>query len=119
MGILSICLFIAAPYASAFLFDQYSQEGVIILRILSGMPLATSISNVFAVQGLYSFGKHKLVANILLTVGLLHLPVVYLAIQHWSGIGAASALIFTEFLVALSALYAYRWSINQTLNAKL
>lgn len=118
MGLLSIVLFAVAPWVSAFLFDQRTEEGVFILRILSGLPLATSISNVFAVQGLYSFGKHKLVANILLTVGLLHLPLVYLAIQQWSGIGAASALIFTECLVALSVLYAYRWSVNKTLNAK-
>lgn len=118
MGFLSILLFATAPWLSSFLFDQSTGDGVMILRILSALPLATSISNVFAIQGLYSFGKQKLVANILLVAGLIHFPLVYLAIQRWSGIGAASALIFTEILVALLVLFAYRLRVKTSLYPK-
>jgi PST family polysaccharide transporter len=115
MGLLSLALFAAAPYLSDYLFDAEIQTGTRLIRILSVLPMATSLSNIFAIQGLYSFGKQKKVAQILVIAGSLHLALLAMAIPLFAGAGAASVLIFTEIAVAIAVYFTYQQHISKPL----
>ncbi len=107
----SIALFIIAPQLSSWLFEAEPAAATNTIRILALLPLAVSMSNIFAIQGLYSYGHHRKVLVMLLCVGGFHLLHATLLINILNGTGAAISLLFTEILVTGSAWIIFYRSV--------
>jgi O-antigen/teichoic acid export membrane protein len=102
--IISICLYVFAPYVVDFLYgDEYSESSSV-LRVLSVLPVVIGLSNIFGIQTLLVHGYKKEFSKILLLSGLISLftllPLCYL----FSSIGAAFSVVITEFIVTVLML---------------
>ncbi|MCL1090118.1 flippase [Shewanella profunda] len=102
--IISVCLFIFAPYVVEFLYgDEYAKASTV-LRVLSVLPVIIGLSNIFGIQTLLVHGYKKEFSKILLLSGLISiftlLPLCYL----FASVGAAFSVVITEFIVTVLML---------------
>lgn len=102
-GFFSIALYLTAPLLSSWLFAAEPATATNIIRILALLPFVVSVSNIFAIQGLYNYGMHKVVLLMLLCAGTFHLLHATLLINILDATGAAISLLFTEILVTSAA----------------
>jgi polysaccharide transporter, PST family len=111
--IISLIIFILAkPIANLLLGSEY-QESIIVLRILAFLPFIVSLSNIFAVQGLYSFNLQKVVSKFVVPIAVFHIFLLLVLINFYSLIGVAIAAVITEILITLfSIIYFYKFVVK-------
>jgi polysaccharide transporter, PST family len=85
------------------------EQSIVLLKIMAFIPFIVGLSEVFAVQGLYSIGKQKTVMNFIIKIGLLHILLSTLLIDSFSMIGASISVVISESLITiLSIIYFFR-----------
>jgi len=102
--ILSLLLFIlAAPIVNIVLGAQY-QQSIIVLKILAFLPFIVGLSNIFAVQGLYTFGFQWVVPRFIVPIALFHLLLLSTLTYFYGLVGTAVAAIITEILITIFSI---------------
>jgi len=105
--IISLLIFIlAGPIVNIILGSKY-QESILPLRILSFIPFIVVLSNVFAIQGLYNFGKQAIVSKYVVIIALLHLAYSYFFIHLYQAIGVAISWTITEILITITSFLLF------------
>jgi len=114
--IISLLIFIlAGPIVNIILGSKY-QESILPLRILSFIPFIVVLSNVFAIQGLYNFGKQAIVSKYVVIIALLHLAYLTFFIHLYQAIGVAISWTITEILITITSFYYFNKVIKQDKN---
>jgi len=114
--IVSILIFIlAGPIVNIILGSKY-QESILPLRILAFIPFIAVLSNVFAIQGLYNFGKQAIVSKYVVIIALLHLAYLTFFIHLYQAIGVAISWTITEILITITSFYYFNKVIKQDKN---
>jgi polysaccharide transporter, PST family len=111
MFVISLLLFLLAEQISNLILGDQYQQSVPLLKIMAFLPFIISISNLFAVQGLYNLGKAALVSKFIGIIAILHLIVVSFFIYQFSTTGAVFGMLITEVTVTIVSIIYFRKEI--------
>jgi PST family polysaccharide transporter len=104
---LSVVVFLlAGPVVRLVLGSQY-EPSIAVLRILGLVPVMVAISNVFAVQGLFAFGHHRIVSKFVGLCAIVYLPVAIGLMWRLEHVGAAIAASAVEAAIAVLSVYYF------------
>lgn len=105
---ISLLVFTFADWIVNFLLGNGYEQSIILLRILSIVPFTASLSNVFGIQTMLTFGMQKVFSKILLTSVILNtliiLPLTYL----YQDIGVCISITIVECFLAYIMWYVLR-----------
>lgn len=107
---MSVGLFIGAPYIARVALGEQFQAGVPVIRILSLLPFLIGLSNIFGVQIMINFGLQRVLTRILIAAGILNIIVALVLAMAWQHIGVAVAALATETFVTVGMFIALRRS---------
>ncbi len=94
------------------LFGNKYSESVIILKILSPIPLVVALSNIYGILIMLNLGfKHQLLV-ILLIGACIGLPLNYIMVLTYGGVGTAMATLFTEVFITVALIIWVKWKLN-------
>ena len=102
--VLSVGLFLAAPYLAALVMHEKFAEGMVVIRILSPLPFLVVLGNLLGVQVLVNFGLQRLLTRILTLAGVLNVLLAVLLAGPFQHVGVAAASLTTE-IVATTAIF--------------
>lgn len=114
--LISICLFIGAPYIIKILYGTDYNNSITVLKILAFCPFLVGVSNVLGIQTMLPMGYAKEFSKILLIAGFISLAAIYPLTKCFKEDGAASSVLLTESLVV--AMMAYFIFIEKKLLSK-
>lgn len=103
--ILSLVLFIFAEEVVWLLLGNGYDQSILMLRIMSFLPFIISLSNIFGVQTMLTFGMQSIFSKILVTAAILNIIAVLPFIYFYQAIGASSVILFVESYVTLTMWY--------------
>ena len=106
--LISIGLFLAAPYVAHVVLGGQAEGAVPVIRILSLLPLVIGLSNIFGIQIMANFGLKRLLARILTGAGLVNILAAVLLVTPLRHVGVAIASLTTEILVTTAMFLALR-----------
>jgi PST family polysaccharide transporter len=98
-GILSIFIFIFADVLIYTILGKDYTKSILPLKIMSFLPLITTLSNIFGVQTILAFGEKKNFSLILITGALLGLIISLILVPSLQHIGSAITQLVVELLV--------------------
>ena len=99
---ISLGLFIFAPYITHLLYGPAYETTTEVLRWLAPLPFVIALSNVFGIQTMLPLGMNKIFSHIVLAVGALNLLALYLLASWLGAVGAAQAVLFAEVAVTVA-----------------
>lgn len=108
----SIIIFIYSPLITKLILGDQFTESVIIMRIMSLIPFVVSLSNIFAIQGLFAFKGAKSASRIFVYASLFHIPTFILLTIMFSIRGAVIAVLMTEIFVSVFSYLKFKKSIS-------
>ena len=111
MFIISLLLFLFAEQISNLILGEQYQQSIPLLQIMAFLPFIISISNLFAVQGLYNLGKAALVSKFIGLIAILHLIIVTFSIYQFGTTGAVFGMLATEVIVTMVSIFYFRKQI--------
>jgi PST family polysaccharide transporter len=111
MFIISLLVLFFAELVSILILGEQYQQSIPLLQIMAFLPFIISISNMFAVQGLYNLGKSALVSKFIGLIAILHLIVVTFSIYQFGTTGAVYGMLITEVVVSLVSIFYFRKQI--------
>jgi PST family polysaccharide transporter len=111
MFIISLLLFLLAEQISNLILGEQYQQSIPLLQIMAFLPFIISISNLFAVQGLYNLGKAALVSKFIGLIAILHLIIVTFSIYKFGTTGAVFGMLATEVIVTMVSIFYFRKQI--------
>jgi PST family polysaccharide transporter len=97
--VLSIGLFLTAPYLAALVMHEKFTGGLAVIRILSPLPFVVVLGNLLGVQVLVNFGLQDLLTKILTLAGVLNVLLAVLLAGPFQHVGVAAASLTTEIVV--------------------
>ncbi len=103
--ILSLVLFIFAEEVVWLLLGNGYDQSILMLRIMSFLPFIISLSNIFGVQTMLTFGMQSIFSKILVTAAILNIVAVLPFIYFYQAIGASSVILFVEIYVTVLMWY--------------
>ncbi len=106
--LLSVGLYLAAPYLAALVMHQESAPGLAVIRILSPLPFVVILSNLLGVQVLVNFGLQHLLTRILTLAGVLNVLLAILLAGPFQHVGVAAASLTTEIVVTTAIFVTLR-----------
>ncbi|WP_460985060.1 flippase [Spirosoma fluminis] len=106
MTIVSVGLWIIAPYFIALFYGDKFQEAVLVLRIVSLLPITLGLNNLLGVHTMLSLRMDKAFFRISAVASVLSLLLNMLLIQKLGHVGVACSWIITEVYVII-AFYVY------------
>jgi PST family polysaccharide transporter len=98
---LSVGLFVAAPYIARAALGEKFAPGVPVIRILSFLPFIIGLSNIFGVQIMVNFGLKRAMTRILTTAGILNIIMALSLVVPWRHIGISITAVLTETFVTV------------------
>jgi PST family polysaccharide transporter len=111
--ILSIGIFLLAPYLIISLFGIGYSESIQVLQVFALLPLPLAASSILGQMIMLPFGMQKQASQILIATVLVNLVIFIPATFHYGAIGAAGANVLVETFVTLSfMLFCYSRSQN-------
>lgn len=103
--IISTCtLFFSKQIIQIVLGNQYL-ESQIYLKILSPLPIALTLSNIFGIQSLLTFGYKKDFFKILIFGAFLSLTLIFPLTFYYNATGTAFTLTITEVVITSLMFY--------------
>jgi polysaccharide transporter, PST family len=111
MFMISLLLFMLAEQISDLILGVQYQQSIPLLKIMAFLPFIISISNLFAVQGLYNLGKAALVSKFIGLIAILHLIIVTFSIYQFGTTGAVFGMLITEVIVSIVSIFYFRKQI--------
>lgn len=111
--LVSLALFIFAKPIVYVVFGNQYQSSVVILKILGFLPFIIALSNIFAIQGLYSFGYYKIVSKFVVLCAVIYLPAVITFTYFFHQIGTAISAVTIEVVITLLSIYYFTIKFKQ------
>lgn len=102
--LLSLSIFICAPFIINLLYGELYQSSVNVLYILAFCPLLVSVSNVLGIQTMLVLGFNKEFSRILVCSGIICLAIIFPFSFFWKEAGAAWAALLAESSVTVMML---------------
>lgn len=102
--LLSISIFLCAPFGINLLYGELYQPSVVVLYILAFCPLLVSISNVVGIQTMLTLGFNKEFSRILMYSGMLCILIVFPLSFFLKEVGAAFSVLIAESAVTTMML---------------
>ncbi|MFT6918570.1 MAG: PST family polysaccharide transporter [Cognaticolwellia sp.] len=99
---MSITLFCLSDWIIQLLFGSEFSTSADLLKILAFLPVVISLSNIFGIQTLISFGYKKVFSRILIVTGCLSLLLLIPLTIFFAEYGAAISVLVTEVIVTFS-----------------
>lgn len=112
----SLCTYIAAPWAVKILLGEQFMKSIPLLRLLSVIPALVIIASIFTVQGLYGLGFEKYAPYVGLCVGLSSISLNLLWIPQLGSYGAAYAWIVAQTMEILISGSIVIWNVKKRVN---
>jgi O-antigen/teichoic acid export membrane protein len=97
--LVSLTLFLGAPFVIKVVFGPTYINAITTLRWLAPLPFVIGLSNIFAMQILLPLGFDRMVTNIVIFVGIVNIFAVFLLSKLYGSSGASVAVLFAEILV--------------------
>jgi len=105
--ILSLLIFIFADLiVKIVLGDQY-YESIIVVRILAFLPFIIGLSNVYAVQGLLSFGESIIIKKITIIGALTNILLAIILGPWLKHMGISISMLLAEIIITLLSMHYY------------
>lgn len=118
--ILSIAIFIGAPWIAQIILGPEYEPSIIVMRILAGICFLIAVSNVLGIQIMVPFGKDKVFTSILLVAGIINIGLAVLFAPILQESGMAVAVLLSETFVTVAMLfYLSLHKLNPLLITKL
>lgn len=102
--VVSLLIFILAPFIVKIILGNQYQQSVLPLRILSFLPFIIGFSNIFAIQGLYAFRLQWVVSRFIIPIAFFHLILLSVLTYLYSLIGVSVAVVITEVLITIFSM---------------
>ena len=103
--ILTIILFLFAAEITGLILGAQYLHSADILRIISFLPLLSSLNNVFGIQIMLPLGYDKAFNKIISSSALLHIIMLTILIPLYFAIGTAVSAVVTEFIVTIFIIW--------------
>ena len=103
--ILSLLLFIFADKIVWLLLGDGYEESVLLLQIMAFLPFVISLSNIFGVQTMLTFGLQNYFSKILMSAAILNIVAVLPFIYFYQAAGVSCVIIFIEIYVTVLMWY--------------
>ncbi|WP_460669825.1 flippase [Larkinella ripae] len=108
LSLLSIGLWVIAPYFIPLFYGPQFQDAIPILRIISLLPVIIGISNLLGIHTMLNLRMDKAFFAITALGSVLGLSLNLLMIQRYNHLGAAYSWVITEAVVMLAmGIYLY------------
>ncbi len=109
MSLVSLGLWIVAPFFITLLYGARFHESVTILRVVALLPLAIGMSNLLGIHTMLNLRMDRAFFTVTAVGSVVGLALNVLLIRRFAHVGAAYALVLTEVYITL-AMYVYlRW----------
>lgn len=99
--LLSIILFVGAPFFFSVFYSENFNEGIKVMRILSISIFFSNMNSIYGINYLLLKGKERLVRNVTLLCSLVGLITLIPAIYWWGYIGVAYTLLGIKIILGL------------------
>jgi O-antigen/teichoic acid export membrane protein len=109
--LLSVLLWVLAPYVVGILYGASYQPAVSVLRWLAPLPFVVGLSNVFGIQTMLPLGMKTTFSRIVLLAGPLNIALLLTLASAFGAKGAAASVLTTELLVTL-AMAVSLWRLD-------
>lgn len=96
-----ILILITAPFISYVVGGSIIEDVVKDIRILSLIIIFGVLNDLFGIIGLVNLGEKKYFMKSLIVAGIMNIIFAYLLINLYNDIGAAIAIVITEFILTL------------------
>jgi len=103
--ILSLLIYLFAPFAVKILLGPDFGYSVGLIRVLSPLPFIISLSTVFGTQIMLPLGKDKDFTKILFVAGVINFGLVFLLAGRIGAYASAIALVAAEVYVSLTMFF--------------
>ena len=100
--ILSLGLFVFSEPIILILFGRAYHNSIAVLRILSIVPLAVSLSTIFGIQTMLTFNYKKAFTTIVMLGGILDIILGIILIILMKEIGIAISFAVTEIFITIA-----------------
>ncbi len=105
---ISLILFIFSPQLVELLLGEKFAASGELLKIISLLPLLSSLNNVFGIQFMLPLGYDKAFNKIMSASALLHLIMLIILVPQYFAIGTAVSVVITEFIVLIFIIWFVR-----------
>jgi polysaccharide transporter, PST family len=109
--ILSLMLFIGAPFIVQIVLGPEYEPSIMVIRILAALPFLVAISNVLGIQLMLPFGKDRAFTFILFLAGFINIGLSIPLASRWNESGMAAAVLVSEIFVTV-IMFIYLWKIQ-------
>jgi len=104
--VISLLIFIFAPFIVNIILGKQYQSSIIVLRILAFLPFIIGLSNIFGIQTMLTFSYKKAFSRILLLAGVVNVSLALLLVLPLKHIGISISVLITEIFVTV-AMFIY------------
>lgn len=101
MLIISIMLFLFAEQIVAFLLGPLYQQSVFLLQILSFLPFAITLSNIFGIQTMLNLGYKRELSFFFSIAAISGVVLTMLLAPTYQAIGVSIAMLLVEILITI------------------
>ncbi|EJD6393825.1 flippase [Proteus mirabilis] len=98
----SLIVYIYAEQIISIAFGEQNLLSTNVLRIIIWIPPIVAIANILGVQIILPLGKNKYFGLIYVSMGVIGLPLIYIASSLYSYIGVSIASLIIELLITFS-----------------
>ena len=107
---ISLILFIFSYQLTDHLLGERFVASGELLRIISLLPLLSSLNNVFGIQIMLPLGYDRAFNKIISASALLHIIMLIILVPQYFAIGTAVSVVITEFIVTVFIIWFVRKS---------
>ncbi|KNB61236.1 hypothetical protein AC804_11745 [Chryseobacterium sp. Hurlbut01] len=103
LGMSAVCilLYLLSDFIIFLITKDYSSESAQVLKILSPIPLLILFANIFALFTMIVFQRHKQYSSIIVSAGIISIPLSCVLIPIYHHIGAAITVLLIEIYVTV------------------
>jgi PST family polysaccharide transporter len=104
--IVSLAIFLSAPFIVNTILGRQYQESIIVLRILAFLPFLASLTTLFGTQTMLPFNLKSALSKIFISAGILNVTLALILTPIYKHIGMSIAVLFTEIFV-MAVMFFY------------
>ena len=105
--ILSLLIFIFADLIVKIVLGEQYYNSTIVIRILAFLPFIIGLSNVYAVQGLLSFGESIIIKKITIIGALTNILLAIILCPWLKHMGISISMLLAEIIITLLSIHYY------------
>jgi PST family polysaccharide transporter len=104
--IVSLVIFLSAPFIVNTILGRQYQESIIVLRILAFLPFLASLTTLFGTQTMLPFNLKSALSKIFISAGVLNVALALILTPIYKHIGMSIAVLSTEIFV-MAVMFFY------------